>query len=156
MKKSLINDYLKALKTLVNDNRVSFAITDNFADKCHIVAYWCKNQVLHNFTLFNDGSIVNYDNLVNDYLAIMAKHPMKQDDKQLFSLRYDSLGYCSMAVTESGNYELYETSHKRISRQLAKVLYNYADNMNESDFISCYTDKYITSYNYSQTLMFLL
>ena len=156
MKKSLINDYLKALKTLVNDSRVSFAITSNFADKCNIVVYLYNSKVLHNFTLFNDGSIVNYDNLVNDYLAIMAKHPLKQGEKQLFSLRYDSKGYCSLAVTESGNYELYETSHKRISRQLAEVLYNYADNMNESDFISCYTDKYIVSYNYSQTLMFLL
>ena len=155
MKKSLINDYLKALNTLVNDNRISFAITSNFADKCNIVAIF-NSQVLHNFTLFNDGSIVNYDNLVNDYLAIMAKHPKKQGEKQLFSLRYDSKGYCSLAVTESGDFELYGTTHKRISRQLAKVLYNYADNMNEDDFISCYTDKYITSYNYSQTLMFLL
>ena len=156
MKKSLINDYLKALKTLVNDNCISFAITSNFADKCNIVVYWCKNQVLHNFTLTNDSSIVNYDNLVNDYLAIMAKHSEKQGEKQLFSLRYDSIGYCSLAVTESGNYELFGVSHKRIGRQLAKVLYNYADNMNEDDFISCYADKYITSYNYSQTLMFLL
>ena len=155
MKKSLINDYLKALKTLVNDNCISFAITDNFADKCHIAATF-NSKVLHNFTLFNDGSIVNYDNLVNDYLAITAKHPEKQGEKQLFSLRYDSRGYCSLAVTDSGNYELFGVSHKRISRQLAKVLYNYADNMNEDNFISCYTDKYITSYNYSQTLMFLL
>ena len=155
MKKSLINDYLKALKTLVNDNHISFAITDNFSDKCHIAAIF-NSQVVHNFTLFNDSSIVNYDNLINDYLAMMAKHPMKQDDKQLFSLRYDSMGNSTLAVTDSGNYELYEASHKRISRQLAKVLYNYADNMNEDDFISCYTDKYITSYNYSQTLMFLL
>ena len=83
MKKSLINDYLKALNTLVNDNRVSFSITGNFADKCHIVAYWCKNQVLYNFTLFNDSSIINYDNLINNYLAIMAKHPIKEGDKQL-------------------------------------------------------------------------
>ena len=156
MKKSLINDYLKALKTLVNDNCISFAITDNFADKCHIVAYLYNGIVLRNFTLLNDGSIVNYDNLINDYLAITAKHPTKQGEKQLFSLRYDSKGYCSLAVTDSGNYELFGVSHKRISRQLAKVLYNYADNMNEDDFISCYTDKYITSYNYSQTLMFLL
>ena len=90
MKQSLINDYLKALNTLVNDNRVTFAITCNFADHCNIVVYWCKNQVLHNFVLFNDSSTVNYDNLVNDYLAIMAKHPTKQGDKQLFSLRYDN------------------------------------------------------------------
>ena len=74
MKKSLINDYLKALKTLVNDNSVSFAITDNFADKCHIVAYLHNSQVLHNFTLFNDSSIVNYDNLIKQfYLACEGK-----------------------------------------------------------------------------------
>ena len=77
MKKSLINDYLKSLSIILNDNRVSFAITGNFADKCHIVAYLCNNQVLHDFTLFNDSSIINYDNLVDDYLAIMAKHPTK-------------------------------------------------------------------------------
>ena len=155
MKKSLINDYLKALKTLVNDNCISFAITDNFSDKCNIVAIF-NSQVVHNFTLFNDSSIVNYDNLINDYLAITAKHSTKQGEKQLFSLRYDSMGNSTLAITDSSNFELYETTHKRISRQLAKVLYNYADNMNEDDFISCYADKYITSYNYSQTLMFLL
>ena len=152
MKKSLVNNYLKALNTLVNDNCISFSITENFTDKCHIVAYY-NNQVLHNFTLFNDSSTVSYDNLVNDYLAIVAN---KQGDKQLFSLRYDSMGYCSLAVTDSDNYELYEASHKRISRKLAGALYSYADNMNESDFISCHTDKYATTYNYSKTLMFLL
>ena len=94
MKKSLINDYLKALNTVVNDDKVSFTIVGNFCDKCHIVAYWCNNRVLHDFILFNDSSIVNYDDLVSYYLAIMAKHPTKQGDKQLFSLRYDSKGYC--------------------------------------------------------------
>ena len=157
MKQSLINDYLKALNTLLNDNRITYAITCNYLDKCHIVAYWCKNQVLHNFTLFNDSSTINYDNLINDYLAIMAKHPTKQGEKQLFSLNYDSVGYCSLAVSyNSSNLELFGISHKRISRKLADVLYSYADNMNESDFISCHTDKYIATYNYSQTLMFLL
>ena len=155
MKKSLINDYLKALATIINDNRISFAITDNFADKCHIVAYWCKNQVLHNFTLFNDSSIVNYDNLINDYLAIMAKHPMKQGDKQLFSLRYDSMGYCSLAVTESGNYELFGVSHKRISKSLAKHLFNdiaFDDNY----YIRDYCDRYISPYDFNITILFSL
>ena len=157
MKKSLINYYLKALSIIVNDNRVSFAITGNFADKCHIVAYWCNNQVLYNFTLFNDSSTVNYDNLVNDYLAIMAKHPIKECEKQLFSLRYDSQGYCSLAVSyNSSNLELFGIHHKRISKTLAKHLYNYATYKAKDDFISCFTNKYITSYNYSQTLMFLL
>ncbi len=154
MKKSLINDYLKALATIVNDNRVSFAIADNFADKCHIVAYWCGGQVLHNFTLFNDSSIVNYENLVNDYLAITAKHPMKQGEKQLFSLRYDSKGYCSLAVTESGNYELFGVSHKRISRQLAKYLLNNI--AFAKYYINDYCDRYIATYDFNQTVLFSL
>ena len=156
MKKSLINNYLKSLNTLVNDNHISFTITGNFADKCHIVAYWCNNQVLHDFTLFNDGSLVNHDNLVNDYLAIMAKHPTKQGDKQLFSLNYDSKGYCSLAVTDSSNLELFGVSHKRISKALAKYLYNYATYKAKDNFLSSYTNKYITSYNYSQTILFRL
>ena len=155
MKKSLINDYLKALKTLVNDNHVSFAITENFADKCHIVATWCGGQVLHNFTLFNDSSTVNYDNLVNDYLAIMAKHPMEQGKKQLFSLRYDSRGYCSMAVTDSGNYELFGVSHKRISKSLAKYLFNNIA-FDDKYYISDYCDRYIATYDFSQTILFRL
>ena len=155
MKKSLINDYLKALKTLVNDNCISFAITDNFSDKCHIVAYLYNSKVLHNFTLFNDSLTVNYDNLINDYLAIMAKHPTKQGEKQLFSLRYDSRGYCSMAVTDSGNYELYETSHKRISRQLAKYLFNDIV-FDDKYYISDYCDRYIATYDFHQTVLFSL
>ena len=155
MKKSLINDYLKALKTLVNDMQLSFAITDNFADKCNIVVYLHNCTVLHDFTLFNDGSIVNYDNLVNDYLAIMAKHPMKQDDKQLFSLRYDSLGYCSLAVTDSGKYELFGVSHKRISRRLAKYLFNDIV-FDDKYYISDYCDRYIATYDFNQTVLFSL
>ena len=154
MKKSLINDYLKALKTLVNDNHISFAITSNFADKCNIVATF-NSKVLHNFTLFNDSSIVNYDNLVNDYLAIIAKHSMRQGEKQLFSLRYDSKGYCSLAVTESGNYELFGVSHKRISKSLAKYLFNdiaFDDNY----YISDYCDRYIATYDFNITVLFSL
>ena len=153
MKKSLINNYLKALSTLVNDNRISFAITGNFADKSHIVAYWCDNQVLHNFILFNDSSIVSYDNLVNDYLAIMSKHPTKQGDKQLFSLNYDSKGYCSLAVTDSSNLELFGVSHKRISKALAKYLYNdiaFDDNY----YINDYCSRYIATYDFRQSVLF--
>ena len=155
MKKSLINNYLKALKTLVNDNRISFTITGNFADKCHIVAYWCNSQVLHDFTLFNDSSIVSYDNLVNDYLAIMTKHPTKQGEKQLFSLRYNSKGYCSLAITDSGNYELYETSHQRISKSLANYLF---DNVAIDDkyYICDYCGRYIATYDFNQTVLFSL
>ena len=155
MKKSLINDYLKALNTLLNDNRISFVIAGNFADKCHIVAYFSIGKVLHNFTLFNDSSIVNYDNLVNDYLAIMAKHPLKQGEKQLFSFRYDSRGYCSLAVTESGNYELFGVSHKRISRQLAEYLFNDIA-FDDKYYISDYCDKYIATYDFNQTVLFSL
>ena len=154
MKKSLINDYLKALKTLVNDNCISFAITDNFSDKCHIAAIF-NSQVVYNFTLFNDGSIVNYDNLVIDYLAIMAKHPMRQDDKQLFSLRYDSMGNSTLAVTDSGNYELFEVSHKRISRQLAKYLFNNIA-FDDKYYICDYCGRYIATYDFNQTVLFSL
>ena len=156
MKKSLINTYLNALNTLVNDNRITFAITGNFSDKCHIVAYWCNSQVLHNFVLFNDSSIVNYDNLVNDYLAIMAKHPMKQGDKQLFSLRYDNNGYCSLAISyNSSNFELFGVRHKRISKALAKYLF---DNVAFDDdyYISDYCDKYIATYDFNQNVLFSL
>ena len=155
MKKSLINDYLKALNTLVNDNRISFAITGNFADKCHIVAYLHNSKVLHNFTLFNDSSTVNYDNLINDYLAIMAKHPTKQGEKQLFSLRYDSKGYCSLAVTDSGNYELFGVSHKRISKSLAKYLFNDIA-FDDKYYINDYCDRYIATYDFNQTVLFSL
>ena len=156
MKQSNTNDYLKALNTLVNDNRVSFSITGNFADKCHIVAYWCKNQVLHNFILFNDSSVINYDNLINDYLSIIAKHPMRQGDKQLFSLRYDSKGYCSLAVSyDSSNLELFEVSHKRISKGLADYLFNdiaFDDNY----YINNYCNKYISDSNFNQNVLFSL
>ena len=89
---------------------------------------------------------------------------IKQGEKQLFSLRYDTVGYCSLAVTDSSNLELYGTTHKRISRKLAKVLHNYANYEADDDYISCYTDnyisfytdRYITSHNYSQSLMFKL
>ena len=155
MKQSLINDYLKALNALVNDSHVSFTITDNFADKCHIVARLCNSLVLHNFILFNDSSIASYDNLVSNYLAIIAKHPMKQGEKQLFSLRYDSKGYCSLAVTDSGNYELYGTRHKRISRQLAEYLFNDIA-FDDKYYISDYCDRYIATYNFNQTVLFSL
>ena len=158
MKKSLINDYLKALNALVNDSHVSFTVIDNFADKCHIVARLCNSLVLHNFTLFNDSSavnVVNYDNLVSNYLAIMVKHPLKQGEKQLFSLRYDSKGYCSLAVTDSGNYELYGTSHKRISKSLAEYLF---DNIAFDDkyYIDDYCDRYIATYDFNQIVLFSL
>ena len=155
MKQSLINDYLKALNTLVNDNRISFSITGNFADKCYIVVYWCDKQVLHNFTLFNDSSTTNYDNLVNDYLAITAKHPTKQGDKQLFSLRYDSKGYCSLVITDSSNYELFGVSHKRISKALAEYLYGLLADGNVN-IDAQYTNYYNTTYDFNITYLFTI
>ena len=153
MKKSLINNYLAALKTLVNDNRISFIITGNFADKCEVVTYFCDKTVVYSFTLFNDSSIVNYDNLVNHYHAIMLKHSMKQSEKQLFSLRYDSVGYCSLAITDAHNLELFGVSHKRISTKLAKYLFNEV--AIDSDYhVSDYTHRYNTTYDFSQTILF--
>ena len=153
MKKSLINTYLNALNTIVNDNRITYAITGNFADKCHIVAYWCKNQVLHDFILFNDSSIVNYDNLVSDYLAIMAKHPIR--DRQLFNLRYDNRGYCTLATTDEYNLELFGVRHKRISKALAKYLLNNVA-FDDNYYISDYCNRYIATYDFNQTVLFSL
>ena len=153
MKKSIINDYLKALATILNDNRVSYTITGNFADKCHIVAYWCGGQVLHNFTLFNDSSVLNYDDLINHYHAIMSKHHARCGNKQLFSLRYDSKGYCSLAITDSSNLELFGVSHKRISKKLADYLFN--EIATDSDYhVSDYCHRYNTTYDFLQTILF--
>ena len=153
MKKSLINNYLAALKTLINDNRISFAITGNFAEKCSIVTYFCDKTVVYNFTLFNDSSVLNYDDLINHYHAIIAKHPIRCGSKQLFSLRYDSVGYCSLAITDSSNLELFGVSHKRISKKLADYLFN--DITIDGDYyISNYCHRYNTTYDFLQTVLF--
>ena len=153
MKKSLINNYLAALKTLINDNRITFTISGNFADKCSIVAYFCDKTVVYNFILFNDSSIVNYDNLVDNYLAIMTKHPTRQGSKQLFSLRYDSKGYCSLAITECNNLALFGASHKRISKKLADYLFH--EIARDSDYyVSDYCHRYNTTFDFLQTILF--
>ena len=153
MKKSLINNYLAALKTLINDNRITFAITDNFADKCSIVAYFCDKTVVYNFTLFNDRSTVNYDDLIDHYHAIMAKHPTRQGNKQLFSLHYDSKGYCSLAITNSSNLGLFCVSYKRISKKLGDYLFNEV--ATDSDYyISDYCHRYNTTYDFLETILF--
>ena len=152
MKKSLINNYLAALKTLVNDSRISF-ISGNFADKCSIVTYFCDKTVVYNFTLFNDSSVINYDDLINHYQAIIAKHPTRCGNKQLFSLRYDSKGYCSLAITDSSNLELFGVSHKRISKKLADYLFNEVTTDGDyyvSDYCHCYN----TTYDFLQTILF--
>ena len=153
MKKSLINNYLAALKTLINDKRISFTISSNFADKCEIVTYFCDKTVVYNFTLFNDSSIVNCDNLVNNYHAIMLKHPTRCSSKQLFSLRYDSIGYCSLAITDAHNLELFGVSHKRISKKLAKYLFNEVA-IDSDYYVSDYYHRYNTTYDFSQTILF--
>ena len=153
MKKSLINNYLAALKTLINDKRITLAITGNFADKCLIVAYFCDKTVVYNFALFNDSSVLNYDELINHYQAIMTKHPARGGDKQLFSLRYDSKGYCSLAITDAHNLELFGASHKRISKKLADYLFN--EITTDSDYyVSDYCHRYNTTYDFLQTVLF--
>ena len=153
MQKSLINNYLAALRTLINDNRLTFAMDSNFADKCEVVTYFCDKTVVCNFTLFNDSSIVNYDNLVNHYHAIMLKHTTRCGRKQLFSLRYDSIGYCSLAISDSSNLELFGVSHKRISKKLADYLFN--EIATDSDYhVSDYTRRYNTTFDFSQTILF--
>ena len=153
MKKSLINSYLAALKTLVNDKRIYFTITDNFADKCEIVTYFNDKTVVYNFTLFNDSSVLNYDDLINHYHAIMLKHPTRCGDKQLFSLRYDSKGYCSLAITDSSDLELFGVSHKRISKKLADYLFN--EIATDSDYyVSDYCHRYNTTFDFLITKLF--
>ena len=153
MKKSLINNYLAALKTLINDNRITFTITDNFVDKCSIVTYFCDKTEVCTFTLFNDSSVLNYDDLTNHYYAIMSKHPVRCGNKQLFSLRYDSKGYCSLAITDSSNLELFGVSHKRISKKLADYLFNEIT-IDSDYYVSDYCHRYNTTYDFLQTVLF--
>ena len=153
MKKSLINNYLAALKTLVNDDRISFTITGNFADKCSIFAYFCDKTVVYSFTVFNDSSSVSYENLINHYQAIMARHPTRQGYKQLFNLRYDSVGYCSLAITDAHNLELFGVSHKRISKKLADYLFNEIA-IDSDYYVSDYYRRYNTTYDFKQTILF--
>ena len=149
----LINNYLAALKTLINDNRITFTITGNFADKCEIVTYFNDKTVVCNFTLFNDSSVINYDDLVNHYHAIMLKHPARRCHKQLFRLRYDSIGYCTLAITDAHNLELFGVSHKRISKKLADYLFN--EIATDSDYyVSDYCHRYNTTYDFLQTVLF--
>ena len=153
MKKSIIKNYLAALKTLVNDNRITFDIVSNLADKCEIVVYFCDKTVVYSFTLFNDSSIINLDGLINHHQAIMAKHPTRCGDKQVFSLRYDSLGYSSLAITDAHNLELFGVSHKHISKKLADYLFNEIA-IDSDYYISDYTRRYNTTFDFLQTISF--
>ena len=153
MKKSIIKNYLAALKTLVNDNRITFDIVSNLADKCEVVTYFNGKTVVYSFTLFNDSSIINLDGLINHHQAIVDKHPTRCGDKQLFSLRYASEGYCSLAITDAHNLELFGVSHKHISKKLAKCLFNGV--AIDSDYrVSDYCHRYNTAYDFSQTILF--
>ena len=153
MKKSLINNHLAALKTLINDKRVTFVITSNFADKCEIVTYFNDKTFVCNFTLFNDSSLINYNDLLNNYHAVMLKHPTRCGDKQLFSLRYDSIGYCTLAITDSSNLELLGVNHKRISKKLADYLFNEIA-IDSDYYVSDYCHRYNTTYDFLQTILF--
>ena len=153
MKKSLINNYLAALKTLINDNRITFAITGNFADKCEIATYFNDKTIVCNFTLFNDSSVINYDDLINHYQLIMLKHPTRRGSKQLFSLRYDSKGYCSLAITDAHNLELFGVSHKRISKKLADYLFSEIA-IGSDYYVSDYCHRYNTTFDFLQTILF--
>ncbi len=153
MKKSIIYNYLAALKTLINDNRITFTITGNFADKCSIVTYFCDKTVVYNFTLLNDSSVIHYDYLLNHYQAIMAKYPTRCGNKQLFRLRYDSKGYCSLAVTDAHNLELFGVSHKRISKKLADYLFHDVA-IDDDYYVSGYCHRYNTTFDFLQTIMF--
>ncbi len=151
MKKSLINNYLAALKTLINDKRITFAITSNFENTCHLATYF-NNEFLCNIVINKYNKI---DDMINNYKIIQAKHPTKQGEKQLFSLRYNSKGYCSLAITEGSNLELFGVSHKRISKKFAQSIWNYAiDDDNIANILSCYTEGYNTSYDFKQTILF--
>ena len=153
MKKSLINNYLSVLKTLVNDNRITFVITGNFADKSEIVAYFNDKTVVYSFTLFNDSSLINYDDLLNHYHAVMLKHPTRCGSKQLFSLRYDSIGYCTLAITDAHNLELIGVNRKRISKKLADYLFNEVA-VDSNYYTSDYYHRYNTTFDFLQTLLF--
>lgn len=152
MKKSLINDYLKNLSILLNDKRINFAITANYADKCNIAIYF-ESQVLTSITIFNDSSVINLDNLINDYKAIMSKHPMR--NKNLFSLRYDYKSNSTLAITDKWNLELYGVKHKRISKALADYLYSLlANGIVKID--NQYTNSYMATYDFNITYMFTI
>ena len=153
MKKSLIDDYLKALKTLVNDSRVSFAITYN------------NNHYMRFAVNFNNDFICNvdyhehsfFDGIIRMYLHTMEAHPIKQGNKQLFKLNYDSQGYSNLTVTDSSNLEFFGCGSVRISKKLAKDLYNYViDDNGKAELLAYHTNKYINSFDSNQILLFKL
>jgi hypothetical protein len=83
----------------------------------------------------------------------MLKHPTQCGNKQLFSLRYDNKGYCTLAITDAHNLELLGVSHKRISKKLADYLFNEV--ATDSDYyVSDYCHRYNTTFDFLQTLLF--
>ena len=151
MKQSIINTYLNALNTLVNDNRISFAITGNFENTCHLATYF-NNEFLCNIVINKYNKI---EDMINNYTIIQANHPINKGKKMLFSLRYNSKGYCTLAITDEHNLELFGVSHKRISNRFAQSIWNYAiDDDNMLAILSCDTEGYNTSYDFKQTILF--
>lgn len=153
MKKSLINTYLNALNTLVNDNRITYAITYN------------NNHYMRFAVNFNNDFICNvdyhehsfFDGIVRMYLHTMEAHPIRQGGKQLFKLNYDSKGYSNLAVTDSSNLEFFNCKPVRISKKLATDLYNYViDDNSKAELLAYHTNKYINSFDSNQTVLFKL
>ena len=60
-------------------------------------------------------------------------------------------------MNKASLYELFRVSHKRISKSLAKYLFNYViDNNAGAELLSHHTNKYINSYDTNQTILFSL
>ena len=153
MKQSLINNYLKALSTLVDDNRISYTITYN------------NNQYIRFAVNFNNEFICNVDyhersffgGVIRMYLHTTEAHPTRQGEKRLFKLNYDSKGYCSLSVTDSSNLEFFNCICKRISSKMAQDLYNYViDDNSKAEILSHNANKYINSSDFNHTVLFSL
>lgn len=153
MKQSNINDYLKVLNTLVNDSRITYAVTYN------------NNHYINFAVNFNNEFICNvdyhehsfFDGIVVMYLRVMEAHPTRQGDKQLFKLNYDSKGYCNLAVTGSSNLEFFNCKPVRISNKTAKDLYNYVIECDsKAEILSHITNKYNNSLSFNHSILFRL
>ena len=98
-----------------------------------------------------------FDGIVRMYLHTMEAHPIKQGDEQLFKLNYDSQGYSNLTVTDSSNLEFFGCRSVRISKKLAKDLYNYViDSNSKAELLAYHTNKYINSSDSNQILLFKL
>ena len=76
MKKSLINDYLKALNTIVNDNRITYAITCNFVDNYLINGEFVSKEDDKNWWL--DCEYDNLSDCDKDFYEYESKYIEKK------------------------------------------------------------------------------